>query len=66
MQKKCLITNIVDAINEGKEKIMELQPSECKLPFPSVTNKDNNKKIEAAATNLPANKKQKSKIKINF
>ena len=35
---------------------MELQSSsECKLPFPSVTKEDGNVKIDAAATNLPAN-----------
>ena len=56
MQKQwCLITDTVDTINKGKEKIMELQSSKCKLPLPSVTNKDSNVKIGAAAMNLPAN-----------
>ena len=55
MQKQCLITDIVDTINKGKEMTMELQSSKCKLPLPSVTNKDSNVKIAAAAMNLPAN-----------
>ena len=54
-KQQCLITNIVDVINKRKEKIMELQSSECKLPFPSVSKEDGNVKIDAAATNLPAN-----------
>ena len=56
MQKQqCLITDIVDAINEGIEKITEVQSSECNLPFPSVTNEDSDVKVDAAAINLSIN-----------
>ena len=66
MQKQqCLITNIVDAINEGKEKITDFQSSECTLPFPSVTNEDGNVKINAAATNLPANQTFKNQNQLS-
>ena len=55
MQKQqCLIIDIVGSVNEGKEKIVQLQSSECKLLFPSVSNKNSNVKIDAAATNLPS------------
>ena len=60
-----MITNIVGALNEGKEKITELQSSECKLPFPSITNEDGNVKIDAAATNLPANQIFKSQNQLS-
>ena len=55
MQKQCLISDIVNAINEGKEKILELQWWEYKLKFPGVTDEDSNLKIDAAAMNLPGN-----------
>lgn len=57
------ITNIVHTINEKKEKIAELQSSECKLPFPSITDGDG--KIDAAATNLPANQTFKNQNQIS-
>ena len=66
MQKQqCLITNIVHTINEKKEKITELQSSECKLPFPSITDGDGNVKIDAAATNLPVNQTFKNQNQIS-
>ena len=55
MQKHCLITNIVDAISEWKEKITEFQSSECKLLFQNFNDKDSNIKSDAATPNLPAN-----------
>ena len=56
MQKQqCLITDIVDAINEGIEKITEVQSSECNLPFSSVTIEDSDVKVDAAAINQSAN-----------
>ena len=66
MQKQqCLITGIVNSIDKGKEKIMELQSSECKLPFPSVTDEDGNVKINTAATNLPANQNFKNQNQLS-
>ena len=53
-KQQCLIIDIVGTINEGKEKIVQLQSSECKLPFPSVSNENSNIKIDAAAMNLPS------------
>ena len=64
MQKQqCLVTNIVHTINEKKEKIAEVQSSECKLPFPSITDEDG--KIDAAEMNLPANQTFKNQNQIS-
>ena len=50
---------------QRERKIMELQSSECKLLFPSVTNKDCNIKTDAAAMNLPANQTFKTQNQLS-
>ena len=54
-KQRCLITDIIDAIKEGKEKITELQTEECELPSESVMEEVGSLRIDAAVTNLPAN-----------
>ena len=46
---------ILLALSTKGKKITEFQSSECKVLFPSVTDKDGNVKIDTAAPNLPAN-----------
>ena len=50
-----LITNIIDSIKDGVEKIRALQmEDEAELPFPAVEGEEGDVKIQASATNLPA------------
>ena len=65
MQKQsCLVTDVIDSIKEGKEKITEFQANDTELPFPAIEQDDGSLQINASSTNLPANQTFKEKMQL--